>query len=427
MMPVYQNEAAWSELQKLAGLSAKKDPLLIHTVQTILEQVRLEGDEALRGFSRQFGDPVLDGFTLSPVQVEEALCQIPEETRQLLQRSAENIRLFAQAVMRSVQPVALKQSGFTVGLDWRPVERVACYVPGGRYPLPSTALMTAITAQVAGVSDIVIVSPDLRPEIIYAGTLAGVKHFYQLGGAQAIAAVAYGTGSIPRVDMVVGPGNAYVTEAKRQLQGVIGIDMLAGPSEVAIIADKDANPVWVAWDLLAQAEHDSNARAYLLTDSRELGEQIVNVLEKITAEKLDLPEHLRQIQNWAQAFIFSSLEDCAVAANLMAPEHLELLVKKPEALKPLLRHYGALFMGYYTPVPVGDYMAGPNHTLPTSRSARFAGGLNPTVFLRAQSWIQIENEAQGQALLAEAEMFAFLEGLQAHASSARYRLEHSTA
>jgi histidinol dehydrogenase len=338
----------------------------------------------------------------------------------LLQRAADNIRAFGNAVMKSLQPVSLQRDGVTVGMDWRPVERAACYVPGGRYPLPSTALMTAITAQVAGVSEIVLVSPDLRDETIYAGTLAGVETFYCLGGAQAIAAMAYGTASIQPVDMVAGPGNTYVAEAKRQLQGVIGIDMLAGPSEVAIIADSGANPQWVALDLLAQAEHDPNARAYLLTDSKDLAKQVLDALKRILFEKADLPDYLRQSDTWGRILVFPKLEDCVEASNRLAPEHLELLTANADTLKPLLKHYGAVFVGYGTSVPVGDYMAGPNHTLPTNHSARFSGGLTPLTFLRGQSWIHVNGNAK--QLLEDTTHFARLEGLTAHALSSEARV-----
>jgi histidinol dehydrogenase len=420
MIPIYQGVAAIQALQQLEVSFMNVDPALAKTVQGILEAVRTEGDVALRRFAQQFGDPLPTAFALPEAEIEAAVGRVPKETRQLLQRAAQNIQAFADAVMQSVQAFTLQQDGFQVGLDWRPAERVACYVPGGRYPLPSTALMTSVTAQTAGVPSIAIVSPDLRDETIYAGTLAGVRAFYRLGGAQAVAAMAYGTASIPRMDMVVGPGNTYVTEAKRQLQGVIGIDMLAGPSEVAIIADAQANPDFVALDLLAQAEHDANARAYLFTDSPVLAEQTVSALVAFLARHPGLPAHLRETSQWGAAFVLPSLADCVEAVNAIAPEHLELLVADPLPLKASLKHYGALFMGYHTPVPIGDYMAGPNHTLPTGRSARFSGALNPLTFLRPQGWIQTSPNAE--ALVADVVRFARLEGLTAHALSAESRI-----
>ncbi len=423
MIPVYQGVEAVVQLQRIQQQTMQSENATIYeTVKNIIEQVRDGGDAALCQFCEEFGDPILDGFILSPAQVQTAVEQVPTETRELLHRAAQNIRMFGEAIMRSVQPSRLTHDGFSVGLDWRPVERVACYAPGGRYPLPSTALMTAITAQVAGVPEICIVSPDLQPATVYAGILAGVTQFYSLGGAQAVAALAYGTASISTVDMLVGPGNAYVTEAKRQLQGIIGIDMLAGPSEVAIIADAQAKPEWVALDLLAQAEHDPNARAYLLTDSPSLAEQTQQALQAMIRQHPNLPAYLRESADWGSIFVLRSIPHCIDSVNTLAPEHLELLVVDPLSLKESLKHYGTLFMGYHTPVPVGDYMAGPNHTLPTGRTARFSGALNPMTFLRPQGWIH--TSAETTSLLADTRNFAQLEGLTAHALSAGCRIDN---
>jgi histidinol dehydrogenase len=274
------------------------------------------------------------------------------------------------------------------------------------------------------VPNICIVSPSFCDEVIFAGSLAGVQQFYCMGGAQAVAALAYGTESIEAVDMLVGPGNAYVTEAKKQLLGTIGIDMLAGPSEVAIIADDGANPQWVALDLLAQAEHDPMARAYLLTDSDTLAQAVSDALQHILATKTQLPDYLQAL-NWGAIFILPTLSDCVTAVNQIAPEHLELLIHNPETYKPQLKHYGALFMGYHTPVPYGDYMAGPNHTLPTGRTARFGGSLSPMIFLRPQSWIHATEASFN--LAQDASHFATLEGLCAHALSAAARLNVAKA
>lgn len=427
MIPLFSGETVSDELKAILEKtvsdcqnSSGSKPLLSKQVQDIIQRIRQGGDTALKELSFQLGDTLVnDSFELSYEQVVQAVERVPDDVKQLLERAANNISLFATAVYQSAKPVTCQQQGISVGLDWRPVERVACYVPGGRYPLPSTALMTTITAKVAGVKDINLVSPRLKDEIIYAGTLAGVSRFYQIGGAQAVAAMALGTESIKPVDMLVGPGNAYVTEAKRQLNGIIGIDMLAGPSEVAIIADKSAKPEHIAWDLLAQAEHDPDARAYLLTDTQALAESVHEVLNRILSEKSSqLAEHLHD-GHWGAIFCLNNLQECIDAANQMAPEHLELLVEKPEALKDLLYHYGALFMGHQSPVPVGDYLAGPNHTLPTGKTARFSGGLTPMTFLRAQSWIKVEKE--GSALLKDAGQFSELEGLHAHYESANAR------
>jgi histidinol dehydrogenase len=420
-LPVYEGEAALRRLNALNGLATERDATITARVRTIIEQVRAEGETALRRLAAQFGDPTPESFRLSPAEIDAAMASVPSETRRVLERAATNIRAFAEAAMQTIRPFTLENADCRTGIDWRPIERVACYVPGGRFPLPSTALMTAITAQTAGVPEIAIFSPDVRPETVYAGHLAGVRHFYRLGGAQAVAAAAFGgAAGLPPVDMVVGPGNAYVTEAKRQLQGIIGIDMLAGPSEVAIIADAGAPPAWVAVDLLAQAEHDAHARAYLLTDSPTLAAQTAQEIDTLLERHPDLSSHLRQAADWGAAFVLPSLDACVEAANALAPEHLELLVADPHALKPGLKHYGALFMGYHTSVPVGDYLAGPNHTLPTARAARFSGTLNPLVFLRPQSWMEKSPDAHD--FTRDVSRFARLEGLIAHALSAESRL-----
>ncbi len=418
MIPVYTGKKARELLMTLAEFTPSADHTVEQAVRQIISNVRDGGDGALRELARRFGDPVPDNFLMSALEIEEAVRRVPEETRKVLNQAAENIRFFAQSVKDGISPVYLDRGGFLTGLDFRPVERVACYVPGGRYPLPSTALMTAITAQVAGVQDICIASPSLRDEIVYAGTLAGVKKFYRLGGAQAVAALATGTESVGKVDMIVGPGNAYVTEAKRQLQGIIGIDMLAGPSEVGIIADEGANPKWVALDLLAQAEHDPDARAYLFTDSDVLAGRVAAEVETALT-KLSLPDFMRRSLEASGIFVLSSLNECVEACNYLAPEHLELQVADPMPLKLRLHHYGALFMGYETTVPHGDYMAGPNHTLPTGRTARFSGSLTPLTFLRPQSWIEVK---PGDRTLPDAtRKFAELEGLTAHAAAASVR------
>lgn len=419
MIPVLTCDTLPDELKKAVYLDHMDDDRLSQSVREIVRQVRYEGDQALKALAERFGDPHPKKLMLDDPEVKAAIDRIPSETKTVLTRAAENIRCFAQAIMDQCRPVSLDRDGFQVGMDYKPVSRVACYVPGGRYPLPSTALMTAMTARVAGVEDIWILSPVLKDEVLYAGSLSGVSGFYQLGGAQAVAAVAFGTASIDPVDMIVGPGNAYVTEAKRQLQGIIGIDMLAGPSEVAIIADNGANPHWLALDMLAQAEHDPNARAYLFTNSSDLAHQVKDWIERLKQD-MALPEFLRESMDHSAIYVFPSLEHCVDASNVLAPEHLELQVSDPVALKSKLTHYGALFMGYAATVPFGDYMAGPNHTLPTGRTARFAGGLTPLTFLRPQSWIK-----PGSAITSLAEdtyQFATLEGLVAHAQAAKARL-----
>ena len=391
---------------------------LENSVRDIISQVRVSGDKALAALAERL-DPAPKTVILDAVAKQALLERLPQETKDILDEAAKRIRRFAEAVVAVAKPVTVDCGEYQAGFDFKPVARVACYIPAGRYPLPSTALMTAVTAQVAGVEDICIVSPSLKDEILYAGSLAGVTEFHEVGGAQAIAAVAYGTESIKSVDMIVGPGNAYVTEAKRQVYGRVGIDMLAGPSEVAIVADCGANAEWLALDLLSQAEHDPNARSYLLTDSEALARAVaVLIVEKVST--LSLPDYIDIALASSAIVVLDSLEACVAAANNVAPEHLQLQVKDPAALKSQLKNYGALFMGYNATVPYGDYAAGPNHTLPTNRAARFAGGLNPFTFLRGQSWLHLSGTAKELSTLTAG--FADLEGLTAHAAAARARL-----
>ncbi len=418
MMKILQREKAWEFLSEQRTKSAVRDKKLEAAVADIIEAVRERGDGAVRELAARFGDEVPEYFILSEKEKSAAVNRLDEETRKLLERAAGNIRAFADEIMKSFKSIHIEYAGWNAGLDFRPVRRVACYVPGGRYPLPSTALMTAITAQAAGVEGICIASPEMRDEIVYAGRLAGIENFYRMGGAQAIAALALGTETIKQVDMIAGPGNAYVTEAKRQLQGVAGIDMLAGPTEVAIIADSDANPGWVALDILAQLEHDPGARSWLFTDSLELARRVTEELDRFL-EEMGLPEFVRESLPRQVMFIFESLPQCARACNLIAPEHLELQVAKPELLKEELTDYGALFMGYKTAVSLGDYMAGPNHTLPTGGTSRFSGALSPLTFLRPQSWIKVTGDAE--SLYADTDAFAQVEGLPAHSESTRAR------
>ncbi len=405
MIPIYKT-TDW--IQNLT-----QPPGHTQAVEVILEQVKTGGDASLRQLAEKFGDPAP-----GPVDLDPLIQLLPEPDKRALERAADNIRDFAARVMASIQPFRLEQPEFHSGMHWQPVPRAACYAPAGRHPLPSTVLMTGLAARAAGVPEVCLLCPRPDPAVAYAARLAGLDPVYQLGGAQAVAAVAYGTETIPRVDMLVGPGNAYVTEAKRQLQGVIGIDMLAGPSEVTIIADAGANPRWIAADLLAQAEHDPDARVVLVCWDESL-------LEPVTIELHNLyqsgkyPDFLPQSLRQSALLCLQSPEECAAAANQLAPEHLHLAMRHPETLQPFLRNYGGLFLGYHSTVPFGDYGAGPNHTLPTAATARFASGLSPLTFLRAQCWLQVHPHCP--ELVRSTVRLAQLEGLHGHAAAARLR------
>ena len=405
MIPIYEN-TDW--IQNLS-----QPPAHTQAVEAILKQVKAGGDAALRQLADKFGDPAP-----GPIDLDALIKQLPEGDKRALEQAADNIRNFAEKVMSSIQPFRLEQPEFHAGMHWQPVQRAACYAPAGRHPLPSTVLMTGLAARAAGVAEVCLLCPRPDPAVAYAARLAGLDPVYQLGGAQAIAAVAYGTETIRAVDMVVGPGNAYVTEAKRQLQGIIGIDMLAGPSEVTIIADAGANPRWIAADLLAQAEHDPDARVVLLCWDASLLEPVTIELHHLyqSGGYPDfLPESLRQ----SALLCLKSPEECAAAANQLAPEHLHLAMQNPGIIQSLLRNYGGLFVGYHSTVPFGDYGAGPNHTLPTAATARFASGLSPLTFLRAQCWLQVHPHCP--ELVKNTVQLAQLEGLYGHATAAQLR------
>lgn len=420
LIPVLKGQEALQWVAAIAEGAEEETSLAIESaVREIISLIRVDGDEGLQQLASRFKDPPPRTVTLTVV-LENALAErLAHETKVILIEAANRIRRFAEAVVAVAKPVTVDCGEYAAGFNFSPVGRVACYIPAGRYPLPSTALMTAVTARAAGVKDICIFSPSLRDEILFAGSLAGVTEFHEVGGAQAVAAAAYGTATIKPVDMIVGPGNAYVTEAKRQVYGKVGIDMLAGPSEVAIIADANSNPEWLALDLLSQAEHDPNSRAYLLTDDAAIADAVARVIaEKLSS--MNLPDYIDIALSSSAIVLLDSLDRCIDAANDIAPEHLQLQIADPLAVKERLKNYGALFMGYYSTVPYGDYMAGPNHTLPTNRAARFSGGLNPFTFLRGQSWVHVGAAAVELPRLTAA--FANLEGLVAHAAAASVRI-----
>ena len=422
MIPILNHQETQDFLAKQVVSDSTNNADISTTTASIIRSVKENGDNALIELANKFGDARLEQnrFQLSEQEIITAINRLPKEIKTLLETSAKNIRDFATATVNSLQPFELKRDGYSIGMRYEPVDSVVCYVPAGRYPLPSTALMTTLTAQAAGVQTIYLTSPKLNDEIIYAGSLAGVTTYYQCGGAQAVAAFAYGTASIPKSDMFVGPGNAYVTEAKQQLQGHIGIDLLAGPSEVTIIADEYAHPDWLALDMLAQAEHDPKARSFLFTTSQAIANETQKALQNYCETADWLPDFIQQSLKNSLIGLLETKEDCINLTNTCAPEHLELHVRDPEHYLDSLKHYGALFIGNKACVSFGDYMAGPNHTLPTARRSRFQGGLTPLTFLRAQTWMRPTGDIT--ALAQATANFATLEALHAHSRSARNRI-----
>ena len=394
-------------------------------VAAILERVRLEGDPALMELTERF-----DGVRPDPLRIPEArLAQAWQETSAPLRQALELAHQRIETFHRQQVPADLAVTGphgETLGRRWRPVERAGLYVPGGRAAYPSTVLMNAVPARVAGVERIVMVTPpgpggEPDRAVLAAAHLAGVREVYRVGGAQAIAALAHGTATIPKVDVISGPGNLWVTLAKKAVYGLVGIDSLAGPSEVLVIADHTAVPEQVAADLLAQAEHDPLAAAILITTSAALASAVPAALEGQLRHHPRAAIVRRALNDWGLIVLCDNLTEAAALSDRFAPEHLELLVEDPELLAERIRHAGAIFLGPHSPEAVGDYLAGPNHTLPTCGTARFAGALCVETFLRHTSLIHFNRqalEATGAAVVALAES----EGLHSHAESVRRRL-----
>jgi histidinol dehydrogenase len=398
--------------------------LVPEIVSEIIEDVRVNGDIAVKRICERIGDK--PPRELTPDEIKSACNRLTADRKEVIDFAAANIRKFADAIMQTTKQVEVAFDGYSAGMRFAPVERAACYVPGGRYPLPSTALMTTITALVAGVREIYVMGPALTDEVIYAGTIGGATRFFQIGGAQAVAAAAFGTASIPRADIIAGPGNAYVAEAKRQLIGTVGIDMLAGPSEIAVVGDGTADPELLIADLLSQAEHDPDAKCYLLVTTETVAQQVKERLpQRVQERREQLPDFIDESVSKIDIETYANVEQCAHRSNEIAPEHLLLHLQNAKAQSDLFTNYGALFIGANSTVPYGDYCAGPNHTLPTGGTARFSGGLTPLTFLRTQTWLDVPKPcAQLSDFTAR---FAEIEGLHAHAKAARLREQSSSA
>ncbi|MCS5691188.1 histidinol dehydrogenase [Cyanobium sp. FGCU-6] len=394
-------------------------------VAAIIEQVRSGGDRALLDLSERFDGVRPDPLRLPAERLRQAWEDTPASLRAALELAHQRILDFH----RRQRPQDLSVEGphgERLGRRWRPVERAGLYVPGGRAAYPSTVLMNAVPAIVAGVERVVIVTPpgpggEPNTTVLAAAHLAGVEEVYRVGGAQAVAALAFGTETIPRVDVISGPGNLWVTLAKKAVYGRVGIDALAGPSEVLVIADHTARADQVAADLMAQAEHDPLAAAILITTSRELAEAVPAAIETQLAGHPRAAITRQALNDWGLVVVTDDLEQAAALSDRFAPEHLELLVEQPGPLAERIRQAGAIFLGPWTPEAVGDYLAGPNHTLPTSGTARFAGALSVETFLRHTSLIAFNQRAlaaTGGAVIELAES----EGLHSHAESVRRRL-----
>lgn len=396
------------------------------TVSEIIQDVRENGDKALFKYCEKFDGAKLDSLRVTKEEIDEAFSSVEPEFLNVLERAAKNIRNFHEKQLRSGFIIS-EHNGIVMGQRVIPLDRVGLYIPGGTAAYPSTVLMTSIPAKISGCGQIVMVSPPnkegkISPAILAAAQIAGVDVIYKVGGAQAVAALAYGTESIQRVDKIVGPGNAFVAEAKKQVFGKVAIDMIAGPSEILVVADSTANPRHVAADLLSQAEHDKMASAVLVTDSMSLAEAVRKELE-LQIPLLEREEIARaSIDNNGKIIVADSLSAAVEISNELAPEHLELCVDKPFDYLGEIRHAGSVFMGKNCPEALGDYYAGPNHTLPTSGTARFSSPLSVDDFVKKSQYTYYSAEALKDAAR-DIELFAKKEGLTAHAKSAVIRLE----
>ena len=403
-----------------------KTPDVSDIVRGIIQRVKLEGDAALLELTEKFDKAKLTSLRVSEAEMEEGVGQVCDEFLSILQKAAENIREFHLRQRREGFEIR-RENGVVVGQKVLPIERAGIYVPGGTAAYPSTVLMDAIPAVVAGCQRVVMVTPPnaegkINPVILAAAKVAGVTEIYKVGGAQAIAALAYGTQSVPKVDKIVGPGNAFVAEAKRQVFGQVSIDMIAGPSEILVVADGTNRPMDVAADLLSQAEHDKMASAVLVTDSEEFALQVSAELERQIPllERADIAR--ASIDNNGKIIVTATIDEAIEIANGIAPEHLELCLDKPFDYLDKIRHAGSVFLGKYCPEAIGDYYAGTNHTLPTSGTARFSSPLSVDDFIKKTQYIYYEKDSLRQ-VAQEVEYFAKQEGLTAHARSAVIRFE----
>ena len=397
-------------------------------VAEIIENVRQNGDKALYEYCEKFDKAKLDCLLVSVKEIDEAVSEVEPKFLEILKTAAANIRAFHQNQKREGFEIK-GEDGVIIGQKVTPVDRAGLYVPGGTAAYPSTVLMDSIPAKIAGCKEVVMVTPPsqngkVNPVILAAAKIAGIDKIFKVGGAQAVAALAYGTESIPKVDKIVGPGNAFVAEAKKQVFGQVSIDMIAGPSEILVVADGKSNPAHVAADLLSQAEHDKLASAVLVTDSEELANAVSNELEK-QIPLLSRSEIARSsIDNNGKIIIAENLETVIDISNEIAPEHLELLVDNPFDYLDKIRHAGSIFMGRNCPEALGDYFAGPNHTLPTSGTAKFSSPLSVDDFVKKTQYTYYTREAL-EKVAEDVAFFAEKEGLTAHAKSAVIRTKEN--
>lgn len=416
-----------AKFSKLVAVDSSVDPEITRRAEAIVEDVRKRGDEAVLEYTNRFDHmdaKSMEEFLLTEEDLKKALETLPEDQKQALKTAAQRIRSFHEHEIGQSWSITEKD-GTKLGIRYIPLDSVGLYVPGGKAAYPSSVLMNAMPAHVAGVGRIVMVvpTPGGKPNqlVLAAAALAGVKECYTIGGAQAVAAMAYGTKTIPAVDKIVGPGNAYVAAAKRYVFGTVGIDMIAGPSEILVICDGKTNPDWIAMDLFSQAEHDELAQAILLTPDAEFADKVEESIKR------QLPNMSRKeiieasLKNRGAIIVTDSIDEACHVADTIAPEHLELSVEEPEKYADKIHHAGALFLGAYTCEALGDYCAGPNHVLPTSRTARYSSPLGVWDFQKRMSVLQVSKEG-AEKLGHVADVLARGEFLTAHSASSMYRV-----
>ncbi|HBS99006.1 histidinol dehydrogenase [Salipiger marinus] len=414
------------DFARLLGAKREDSPDVDDTVAAIIADVRARGDAAVLDLTRRFDrlDLTADRLAFTPAEIAEECARVPAAERAALETAAERIRAYHVRQMpenaRWTDP-----DGATLGWRWTPVAAAGLYVPGGLASYPSSVLMNAIPAKVAGVERLCIAVPTpdgvVNPLVLLAARIAGVDEIYRMGGAQAIAALAYGTETVAPVDKITGPGNAFVAAAKRRVFGKVGIDMIAGPSEILVIADGDNDPEFIALDLLSQAEHDESAQAILLTPDADFGRAVAAEVERLLQVLERRAIAAASWRDFGAIVVTRDLAEAAALSDRVAPEHLELCVADPEALAARIRHAGAIFLGQWTPEAIGDYVGGPNHVLPTARSARFSSGLSVLDFLKRTTLAQMSPAAL-RAIGPAAEVLARSESLQAHGLSVTARL-----
>lgn len=392
----------------------------IESVPSIISDVKENGDKAVIQYSKKFGDGELSSLQLTQEEIDIAYQSVDSEIIDALKTAIDNVKTFAQAQLSSIKETEIDLNGSILGHKVIPLEIVGAYVPGGNYPLPSSAIMSAVPAKVAGVKEVIVCSPKIQPVTIAACKLAGVDKIFKIGGVQAIAAMAYGTESIPKVDKITGPGNKYVTAAKKEVYGVCGIDFLAGPSEVMIIADETANPEFIAADMLAQCEHDTDAQAILITTSSKIEEDTRKNIDKFlkTLPTADIAK--KALEN-SFIVMVDNIDQAVKISNKKAPEHLEICFKSANEQKDKFTNYGSLFIGNYSAEVFGDYCSGTNHVLPTNGVARYNGGLSVFDFIKIQTYQQISKQSANNGLSLLASNIANIEGLMAHKLSADLR------